>query len=181
MKKILLFAGALALMLAGCASTGPNVIVSSAPGADLSSFKTYNFMRHLGTDRENGARTPVSTKLMNSVSREMADRGLTQSDSPDLLVDFFITTEERMDVRTSPTMNSMHRSHWSRGCCTTWPTYHTTVRQYTEGTLLIDLIDPAANALLAEGAARNRLRSTDVTQTQVNDVVGQVMAEMIPR
>ena len=181
MKKVLLFAGALALMLAGCASTGPNVVVSSAPGADLSSIKTYNFIRPLGTDRENGARTPVSTKLMNSVSREMADRGLTQSDSPDLLVDFFITTEERMDVRTSPTMNSMHRSHWSRGCCTTWPTYQTTVRQYTQGTLLIDLINPSVNALVAEGAAQSRLRSDSLTQQQIDDVVGQVMAEMMPR
>jgi hypothetical protein len=78
-------------------------------------------------------------------------------------------------------MHSVHRSHWSRGCCNTWPTYQTTVRQYTQGTLLIDLIDPSANALIAEGAARSRLRSSEITRQQSDDVVGQIMADMLPR
>ncbi len=182
MKKALLYTGALALMLAGCASPGPTIMVNSAPESDLASFETFNFMQPLGTDRSSGARTPMSTMLMNSVSREMASRGLKQSDSPDILVDFFVTTEDRMDVRTTPTgMHSVHRSHWSRGCCSTWPTYQTTVRQYTLGTLLIDLINPAANALIAEGAAQSRLRSSDITQQQSDDVVGQIMTEMLPR
>jgi hypothetical protein len=182
MKKATLFAIAFTLLLAGCASSGPTVTVNSAPGADLSSFKTFNFMQPLGTDRSNGARTPMSSMMVNSVSREMASRGLQQSDSPDLLVDFFVTTEERMDVRTTPSsMHSVHRSHWSRSCCTTWPTYQTTVRQYTQGTLLIDLIDPTANALVAEGAAQNRIRSNELTQQQMDEVVGQIMADMLPR
>jgi hypothetical protein len=182
MKKALFYTCTLTLMLAGCASSGPTIMVNSAPGSDLASFETFNFMQPLGTDRSGGFRTPMSTMLINSLSQEMASRGLKQSDSPDLLVDFLITTEDRMDVRTTPTgMHSMHRSHWSRGCCTTWPTYQTTVRQYTQGTLLIDLIDPAANALIAEGAAQRRLRNTDITQQQTDELVGQIMAELLPR
>ena len=180
MRKLLFFASALALILTGCAS-GPTITVNSAPGTDLSKFQTYNFMQPLGTDRSNGARTAISTMLISSVSSEMASRGLKQSDSPDLLVDFFVTTEERMDVRTTGSMHTMHRSHWNRGCCSTWPTYQTTVRQYTQGTLLIDLIDPNRNAMIAEGAAQSRIRSNEVTQQQINDVAGQIMADMMPR
>ena len=51
----------------------------------------------------------------------------------------------------------------------------------TQGTLLIDLIDPAANALIAEGAAQSRLRSSEITRQQSDDVVGQIMADMMPR
>ncbi len=182
MRKLLYIASALAMVLAGCASSGPTITINSVPGTDLSNFQTFNFMQPLGTDRDNGARTLMSTMLMNSVSRELTSRGLTQSDSPNILVDFFVTTEERMDVRTTgSSMHSVHRSHWSRGCCTTWPTYQTTVRQYTQGTLLIDLIDPAANALISEGAAQSRLRSSEITQQQSDDVVGQIMADMMPR
>jgi len=181
MRKLLFIASALALILTGCAS-GPTITVNSAPGTDLPSYQTFNFMQPLGTDRDNGARTPMSTMLMNSVSRELTSRGLTQSDSPDILVDFFVTTENRMDIRTTSSgMHSVHRSHWGVGCCTTWPTYHTTVRHYTQGTLLIDLINPAANVLIAEGAAQNRLRSSEFTQQQSDDVVGQIMADMMPR
>jgi hypothetical protein len=179
MRKLLLIASTLALVLVGCASSGPTITVNSAPGTNLSNFQTFNFMQPLGTDRDNGARTPMSTMLMSSVSRELTSRGLTQSDSPDILVDFFVTTEDRMDVRTTgSSMHSVHRSHWSRRCCTTWPTYQTTVRQYTQGTLLVDLIDPAANALVAEGAAQNRIRSNELTRQQVDDIVGQVMADI---
>ena len=90
-----------------------------------------------------------------------------------------------MDVRTTSSsmhsMYSMHRSNWNRGCCSTWPTHQTTVRQYTQGTLLIDLIDPAANALVAEGAAQSRLRGDEVTREQIDDIVIQIMADMMPR
>ena len=180
MKKVLSTFSIFVLLLAGCAASGPTISVNSAPGTDLSSFRTWNFIQPLGTDRSNGTRTPLSTMLMSSVSSEMAARGLTQSDSPDMLVDFFVTTEERMDIRQTPnsSMSTMHRSNWNRGF-STWPTYQTTVRQYTQGTLLIDLIDPAQNILLAEGAAQDRLRSGDISQQQANDVVGQIMASML--
>lgn len=181
MRKLLFIASVLVLILTGCAS-GPTITVNSAPGTDLTNIQTFNFIQPLGSDRDNGARTPLSMMLMSSMSREMASRGLKQSDSPDVLIDFFVTTEARMDVRTSPNgLHSGHRSNWGRGCCTTWPTYRTTVRQYTQGTLLIDLIDPSANALLAEGAAMERLSSNDITQNQLNEVVGKIMADMMPR
>jgi len=161
-------------------------MVNTAPGTELSGFETFNFLQPLGTDRDNGARTPMSSMLADAMTRELTTRGLTQSDSPDLMVDFFVTTEDRMDVRTTRTssmhsMHSVHRSHWGRSSFSTWPTYQTTVRQYTQGTLLIDLIDPAANALVAEGAARSRLSSDQVSRQQINDIVSQIMTEMMPR
>jgi hypothetical protein len=186
MRTLSNFAILLTLVLAGCAASGPTIMVNAFPGADLSGFETFNFLQPLGTDRDNGARTPMSSMLMDAMTRELTNRGMTQSDSPDLLVDFFVTTEERMDVRTSRTSSvhsthSVHRSHWGRSSFSTWPTYQTTVRQYTQGTLLVDLIDPAANALVAEGAAQNRIRSNEITRQQAADIVGQIMAEIMPR
>ena len=184
MRKLIFITSIIMMVLAGCAS-GPTITTNSAPGTDLSNIQTFNFMQPLGTDRSNGTRTPMSAMMMSSVSRELTGRGLKQSDSPDMLVDFFITTEERMDVRTRSTtssmhsMHSVHRSHWGRGWYSTWPTYQTTVRQYTQGTLLIDFIDPNANSLIAEGAAQNRLRGNEVNQQQMYEVVGQIVAGML--
>ena len=176
-RKLLLLTTVLVLTLTGCAS-GPTIIVNAMPGADISSFQTYNFMQPLGTDRSNGARTPMSTWLINSVSRELNSRGMRQSDSPGLLVDFFVTTEERMDVRTtSSSMHSVHRSHWNRGF-STWPSYQTRVRQYTEGSLLIDLIDPSTSTLVAETAASRRISDSSFSQEQADDLVAQLMARV---
>lgn len=174
MKKMLLLVVAAAL-LSACAS-GPTIVSNTNPGTDFRAFETYNFIQPLGTDRSGGVRTPLSTRLIASMEGEMNARGLTMSDSPDLLIDFAVSSRDRVDVRSTPT-NTVHRSHWNRSF-STWPTYSTTVRQYTEGSLIIDLIDPNSNRLVAEGAATSRISNTDFTQQQIDDVVAQVLASI---
>lgn len=178
MNTKLLLACMMTLFLAACAS-GPTIVSNANPGTDFSSFQTYNFMQPLGTDRAGGVRTPLSSRLVSSVNRALISRGLSLSDEPDLLVDFIVATEERIDVRTTPT-HSVHRTHWNRGF-STWPTYSTTVRQYTEGTLIIDLIDPATNTLVGEGAAQNRISNTEFTQAQLDEIVAKVLDDLMPR
>jgi len=178
MKNSLLSICALALLLSGCAS-GPTIVANTNPGTDFSAFKTYNFIQPLGTDRSGGVRTPLSSRLVSSMNRELISRGMSLSDSPDLLVDFVVSAEDRIDIRQTPT-HTVHRSHWNRGF-STWPTYSTTVRQYTEGSLIIDLIDPATNTLVGEGGAQQRIGNTDFTQQQIDEIVGKVMAKMMPR
>ena len=173
----IMIAGLLAMLLAACAS-GPTIVANTNPGADLTAFMTYNFMTPLGTDREGGIRTPLSSRLVSSMNRSLISRGLSLADDPDLLIDFTVMTEDRLDVRQTPS-HSVHHSHWGRGF-STWPTYTTTVRQYTQGTLIIDLIDPANNMLVAEGAAQSRVQNTDFTQQQLDDIVAEIMNEIMP-
>ncbi|NND57782.1 MAG: DUF4136 domain-containing protein [Xanthomonadales bacterium] len=173
MKVNLLFTVMAALLLSACAS-GPRIESNINPGTDFRSFQSYNFITPLGTDRSNGVRTPLSASLMAAMDGEMRQRGLSKSDSPVLLVDFAVSSTDRVQVRTTPN-HSVQRSHWNRGF-STWPSYSTSVRQYTEGSLIVDLIDPASNSLVAEGAATSRISSTELTQQQAKDVVAQVMA-----
>jgi len=177
LKFIVALKLSLLLLLSACAS-GPTIVANTNPGTDLTAFKTFNFIEPLGTDRANGVRSPLSNRLMMTMEQELKQRGLTKSDSPDLLVDFVVSTADRVDVRSTP-HHSVHRSHWNRGF-NTWPAYTTRVRQYTEGSLLIDLIDPNQNRLVAEGAATSRISSADFTREQVEDVVSQVMTSIWP-
>ena len=178
MKKIFLLLVIPAILLSACAS-GPTIVANTNPGTDFSAFKTYNFFQPLGTDRTGGVRTPLSSRLISSMNRELISRGMSLSDSPDLLVDFVVSAEDRIDVRSTPS-HTVHRSHWNRGF-STWPTYNTTVRQYTEGSLIIDLIDPATNTLVGEGGAQNRISSTEFNQQQIDEIVSKVMTELMPR
>ena len=173
MKKIFLLLVIQAILLSACAS-GPTIVANTNPGTDFRVFQTYNFFQPLGTDRAGGVRTPLSTRLMAAMEGEMNQRGLTRSDSPDLLIDFTVSAVDRVDIRSTPS-HTVHRSHWNRGF-STWPSYSTRVRQYTEGSLIIDLINPRSNSLVAEGAASSRISDSNFTQQQIDDVVAQVMA-----
>jgi len=170
--------GPLVLLLAACVS-GPTITTQASPDADFSSFGTFNFMQPLSTDRPNGVRTPLSIMLIDAMSREMASKGFQQSNTPDLLVNFFANTEDRLDVRTVPATTSIHASRVGRH--RVWTGYRTTVREYTRGTLSIDLVDAASNTLVWEGVAEGRLREDvrEITQAQIDDVLGQVMAEFM--
>jgi hypothetical protein len=180
MRRILIMAGPLVLLLASCAS-GPTITTHKSPDTDFSSLGTYGFMQPLSTDRPNGVRTPLSTMLINSMSREMASRGFEPSDTPDLLVNFFVNTEDRLEVRTVPTATTFHGHR--RGRYTTWHGYRNIVREYTRGTLSIDLVDAANNVLAWEGVAQGRLRNDvrEISQEQIDQIVGQVMAELMHR
>ena len=175
MQRILLTL-ALAILLVSCASV-PRVSTNENPDADFSSFTTYNFMQPLSTDRPNGVQTPLSAVLVEAMSAEMTNRGYQRSNNPDLLINFFVNTEQRMDVRQVPTSGTFHG--YRRNRYSTWGGYRTEVRQYTQGTLAIDLVDAAQNILVWEGVAQQRVgrSTTGLSQEQANDVIGQVMTE----
>ncbi len=182
MKKQILILGVLCLGLAACASSGPTISASTSPDVSLSGFETFNYMPRLGTDRPNGTRTPLSSRLIEAMNHEMSQRGLRLSDTPDLVVDFNFVTREGINVRTTPSMSmhSVHRSHWGRSY-SVWGGYQTTVRQYTEGTFLIDLIDLENALLMAEGSAQGRsLNMNEMPQEDVNAVVADIMAQLMP-
>ena len=165
-----------ATLVMACASPGPRIMGQANPQANITGAKTFGFMSPAGTDRDNGVRTPLTGMLETSLRQEMTSRGFTESNNPDLLLNFFVLTEERLDVRQTPTMGRSHR--YSRGRYRTWSGYETTVRQYTQGTLAIDVVDRANNVLAWEGAAQSRLRgNATLTQEQANEVVGLIMVE----
>lgn len=172
-----------ALLLAGCASSGPNVSAISSPGVNLSDFETFNYLPTLGTDRSNGVRTPLSSRLIEAMNHEMSSRGLRLSDQPDLLIDFNFVSRNGIQVRQSPnmSMHSVHRSHWGSSR-SVWAGYQTTVRQYTEGTFLVDIIDVENASLIAEATARKRMRQeiTGMDQATINSLVAGIMTELMP-
>lgn len=165
-----------ALALAGCAS-GSRIVSNADPSADFSQFRTFGFMQPLGTDTTSG-RTLTSQHLIASVSDELQMRGLRRSDnSPDLLVNFFISTREV--VTSSP--SSSASMHWRRGRYGTWGGYSMsmgtpTVTQQTQGTLAVDLVDANRGQLVWEGAATKRV--TDSRRRNLEETLSAAVKDL---
>ncbi len=163
-------------LLAGCAS-GPTIITNAAPGFAPGNYQTFGFLRPLSTDQGN-VRTMISTHLIEATTRELETAGLRRvEDDPDLVVNFVVSTRETIQTRPSSTASIHH----SRGRYGTWGGYSwgmstTEVVQRTEGTIGVDIIDPATMTLVWEGAARGRV--TDEVRRNVQPVVDRAITEI---
>ena len=88
------------LLTAGCASNrAPPTRVDYDNKADFSVYRTYGFPKETGTDR-GGYSTLVTSYFKSSVATAMEARGYKYSaENPDLLVNFFMNTRDRTEVR----------------------------------------------------------------------------------
>lgn len=152
--------------LVGCASS-PNVSVQQDSSADFSRFQTFGFLEPLGTDRQ-GYQTIVSQTLRQAATREMQVRGFRYDpQSPQLLINFGADLNDRMRVNTTSQPNMMAGRHHSSfnhrgGFYSPWPmhTQRTTVTQYQEGTVRIDVVDASRLQLVWESVVRSRITSS---------------------
>jgi len=151
------------LVVAGCAS-GPTIRSNVDASVDFKSFRTFGFIEPLATDRA-GYQSLISQQLVASAERELVARGLQRTDtSPDLLVNFSADLDQRLRVTQTPVVHSRNFNSHRRGFYSTWPMYQQTeIRQYTKGTLGIDIVDAARRQLVWEGFAIGRVtqRTTD--------------------
>jgi len=166
--------------LAGCA-IAPRVYSSQKPQVDFTSYATYGYVTDLGTE-EPGTPTSLLTQyLIAAVNREMQAAGYRYvEDGGDLLVNFYVETQERMESRLRGPQPTSYVGVgyyiYRRGLYAGWRVYpDTEVEMYTEGTLNIDVADARQRELVWEGIAIGR-----VTEEVLRDVQGAV-DDVVPR
>ena len=158
-KGLTILAAILALSAAGCSST-PTAYVNADPTVDFSQYTSYGFMPTLSTDKEN-YESMESNFLKVAVAQELDKRGLIYSESPDLLVNFYIHTKEKIRSRSTPTTGAYYG--YRAGYYDPWGGYgahvgyEQRIEQYTEGTLNIDVVDAKEEKLVWEGAIGGRI------------------------
>ena len=171
-QSLLLASTVAVLALVGCASA-PTVRAMFEPSTNFAQYKSFGFMSPLDTDRT-GYRSIVSQQLMAATQRELEARGMTRVEaSPQLLVNFSANLSEKLQVTSMPGPTVVSgRYGYRRGVYSTWPAYEqTTVTQYTQGTLTIDIVDAARKQLVWEGVVTD-----SVTQKDLDDIPTAIKA-----
>ena len=165
------------VILGACAST-PNTFSNADPSADFSSYKTYGFFKKLATDDKN-YESLVSNFLKVAMAQQMDRRGLSfDEENPDLLVNFFINTKDKIRTRSVPTTGAYYG--WRDPFYDPWMGYggyETRVDQYTEGTLNIDVVDAKSDKLVWEGAVSGRVTDEAVRNLEktIDSAVAVIM------
>jgi hypothetical protein len=167
-----LLLGATALFAAACTSK-PVIRAQSAPGANVSTFRTYGFFEKLGTDQSTYA-SVLSLNLKAATAREMEARGFRAAPNPDLLVNFHVAEKDKIEGRSGPTFGfGFGRGYWRSGYSFGVGMNDTDVRSVTEGTVTIDGVDRARNEMVWTGSAQSRItaKTLDHPEEAINSTV----------
>jgi len=170
---------ALAFLIAGCATRGPTTRIDYDKAADFSVYRTYGFPKETGTDR-GGYSTLMTSYFKSSVSAAMEARGYKyDAERPDLLVNFYMNTRERTEIRSSPRMSMGYGYYGYRyGLYNAWPMYdEDRTVTYQVGTINVDIVDAEKKQLIWEGIAEGRLSEESMANPKVtiNAVVTELM------
>lgn len=172
----------IALALATPGLAGPKASASADKSVDLRQYSTFAWADPIGTD-QNGYQSILSQALKASTQQHLEARGLRYDPaSPQLIVNFNASLDDKMKVSTmsTPTMGmTMGRGFgggyygYRRGVYSAWPQYQdqTTVHQYKEGTLNIDIVDQARKQLVWEAVVTDSItqKKRDNIQKTVDD------------
>ena len=148
----------ISLRVCAC-SSAPTANMDFDPGFDFSGVRKIAI---LPLNRQVTSVAEVSdmqaSRLNQSLADELSRRGYEVVQNPadaDMLMTWHLVTQERTDVRTYNSMSARYSSCWS--CA---PTSSTSVRvtQHTQGTLIVDLLDPARGRSVWRSVLESRMR-----------------------
>ena len=179
--KVFFAVAVMATLLTACA---PSVKVRSDtdPGVNMGQYKTYDFFSQMGIEGENYSNL-LGQHFRAAISSQMDSRGFTKAGSPQLQVNVSIGAEDKVRVNTyqEPYLYGGYYGMGRYGYGGPWGGYgggatRTTVHQYTEANVYIDMVDTEQHKLVWQGVATFTV--TDKMQSQMRETVNNTVSKI---
>jgi hypothetical protein len=173
---VLLTVAALAVSVACSTAT---ISVDWDHQVNFSRYKTFAWYDHKGDAHPRQAPNQiVDARIRRSVAQDLIDKGLTQTapSEADLLVTYYTALDRSL---------RMYSSGYGYGYWGGWHGWgpraaYTDVYEYTEGTLVIDLIDRVKEQLVWRGTITKGISPDEVSDEAIGKAVAKVMRTFPP-
>jgi hypothetical protein len=165
-------------LLTGCSSP---VVSNTDPSVDFSNYQTYAFLSDVAEDNSQ-YESIERAYLKNAVEREMSQRGFRKDNAnPDVVINFAVQTQEKVQSRSVPTggydfgydpFYDAYGPGWGT-------TYTTRIDQYTEGKLVIDMVEVEGRRVVWQGSTKGRLtdKALQNYQATLDEAVSEIFAQ----
>ncbi|MFZ2905567.1 MAG: DUF4136 domain-containing protein [Cyclobacteriaceae bacterium] len=177
MKRIVLVF--LVAVMAGCSSV--NISSDFDKQADFSKYKTYTFS-------EEALKLPVGDlnrdRILKAVETELAAKGFSKSDSPDVIVDLNVKAEQKMDATATSTGPGYYGGPWRYGYGGGFSTTQINYNEYIEGTLFVNMVDKSTEKIVWQGRGTKTLdedADADKREKNINYAVKMIFAKYPPK
>ncbi len=157
-------------LITSCATVNVKTDYDSA--TDFSQFKTFAFYKK-GIDKAKISDLD-KRRILRAIETELTSKGMTVSEHPDVLISIFAKSKKQVNVYNN-------NYYWH-------PMYYgaywgSNVSRYTEGTLLIDIIDTKGKKLLWQGVGKGALSTSNKVEkkeARIKEFVSEIMAKYPP-
>lgn len=175
MKTIRILPLLLLFALASCSSV--RVASDFDKNADFNQYKTYAFFKS-GIDKVEISDLD-KRRILAAIDTQLAAKGFTKSENPDLLINIFTKSRQQVDV-------NQFNAGWGYGWGWGWNPWmwggrSTSVSTSTEGTLYIDLVDAKKKELVWQGEGVGVLtQNMSKKEERIQEFVQKIMAKYPP-
>lgn len=187
----IVFLTSLVISLAGCATKPPESVVDFAPGYNFSQQQTIAFYALSGevtgnnpTDLTDFQRDRIDAALKSALEA----KGFVFVDKTadaDLLLSWHLNLMDKTDVKTYNNTSYGVSAGYSRynryamyNCYNCMNQTDVRITEYTQGTFIIDMIDPQENASVWRSVTQSKLKDDNIRdQAALNATAARVLAE----
>ncbi|MCU0357451.1 MAG: DUF4136 domain-containing protein [Cyclobacteriaceae bacterium] len=148
--------------------------------ADFGKYKTYAYS-------EDSQKLPVGdlnrNRIMSAVDTEMAAKGFTKSDQPDIWIDMHIRAEQKTEAIANTTGPGYYGGPWRYGYGGGFSTTTVNYNEYIEGTLFINMVDVAKQQIVWQGRATKTIdenASAEQRDKNISYAVKQIFMKYPP-
>ena len=162
-------------VLASCSSV--RVASDFDKNADFNQYKTYAFYKS-GIDKVEISDLD-KRRILGAIDTELASKGFTKSENPDLLINIFTKSRQQVDI-------NQFNAGWGYGWGWGWNPWmwggnNTSVSTSTEGTLYIDLVDAKKKELVWQGEGIGVLtQNMNKKDERIQEFVQKILAKYPP-
>lgn len=181
MRSRILAAAAACFLFTGCSQYDINYDYDVE--SDFATYRTYSWIpiaiNQGSTNATTAAQsnTLLDSRIRSAVNTNLAAKGFTKNDeNPDILVVYHTGMQNKVEVTDYG--YTYAGSYWG------WAGNDVDVYNYTEGTLLVDLVDAKTKKLAWRGSASGVVEpgnSPEKITENINNVVEQIFANYPPK
>jgi len=156
-------------MLASCSSV--RVVSDYDSKTDFSKYKTFAFYKP-GIDKAKISDLDKK-RILREIEANLVAKGMTKSETPDMLVSLFTKERERIDVYNNYGYGYGYGGWYGGGAYAS---------STTEGTLFIDFIDTKRNELFWQGIGVGDLvmSSVEKKEARIKEIVTKIISQYPP-
>lgn len=174
--------GLAALAVIGCSTT--KIRTDFDPRASFRELRTYRWVdQAVRTVRHPALNSPlVGARIQNAVDGQLAARGYRRVDAdiPDFKIAYYIIADEKVDLYSEDRYYGYGGRYYHHGFPGPYIESTTYADPFLEGTLVLDVIDPASNEVIWRGWATKNL-DEDPKPQEVDRYVKAAVKKILDR